>query len=222
VDSNLPLIGITPDIQEGRLRLCPEYAAAVGAAGGLPLVLPPVVELAESLVSRCQGIILSGGDDPIMEAWGRPTHPSAVKVDPVRQTFDRAVLHHAVTQDLPVLGVCFGMQLMGLDCGGDLDQHLPDSCPTASLHAAGRWHGVSGELGAGEVHSRHHQALRTSGSLDVAARSDDGLIEAIRDPARRFMVGVQWHPERTGHGPLGGDLFDQLVAAARELHHAAP
>ncbi len=220
VDSNRPLIGLTPDIQEGRIRLSPEYAAAVIAAGGLPVVLPPLVKSVEALVSRCQGIILTGGDDPIMEDWGRTTHPSALRVDPIRQAFDRAVRGHAMSQNLPVLGICFGMQLMGLECGSELDQHLPDSCPTASLHSDGKSHGVSGLLGSGEVHSRHHQALRTSGTLEIVAQSDDGMIEAVRDKSRDFVLGVQWHPERCEPGPLGSGLFEQLVGAARELHHA--
>ncbi len=214
-----PIIGITPDISEGRLRLSPAYGEAVTRAGGLPIVLCPVLQQAAAMVDRCDGLILSGGDDPIMETWGRPTHPNAVKVDPPRQAFDLAVYHAACKLGIPVLGICLGMQIMGLEAGGDLDQHLPDSLKTASEHAGGRMHEVSGSLGAGEVHSRHHQALRTAGTFDIAATAHDGLIEAIADPTADFLVGVQWHPERSSEGPMGSELFERLVAAA--IRHQA-
>jgi putative glutamine amidotransferase len=184
------------------------------------MVLPPLVEAAGDLVRGCRAVVLSGGDDPIMETWNRPTHPQAKRVEPLRQTFDLAVYQAAQAEGLPVLGVCLGMQLMGLEAGGDLDQHLPDSSPTASMHADGRSHDVSGPLGTGAVHSRHHQAVRDPGTLEVVAEAPDGVIEAIADPAAAFHVGVQWHPERSGDGPLGAGLFHSLVAAARAYTHA--
>ena len=177
-------------------------------------MLCPVLGLAEAMVNRCDGLLLSGGDDPIMETWGRPTHPNATKVDPARQAFDLAAYQAACRFGTPVLGICFGMQIMGLDAGGELDQHLPDSVPTADVHAGGRVHEVRGTLGCGDVHSRHHQAMRTAGTFDIAAAAPDGIIEAIVDPTADFRVGVQWHPERSGDGPMGSALFEQLVAAA--------
>lgn len=178
------------------------------------MVLCPVLERVEELVGRCDGLILTGGDDPIMETWGRPTHPNAVTVDPARQAFDVAAYQAACRGGVPVLGICLGMQIMGLEAGGELDQHLPDSLQTAADHGDGRGHTVSGSLGRGAVHSRHHQAMRTAGAFEVAATSHDGLIEAIVDPNADFRVGVQWHPERSSDGPLGSELFEQLVAAA--------
>ncbi len=178
-------------------------------------MLPPVLESAMASVERCEGILLSGGDDPIMETWGRPTHPCAVRIDPARQAFDLAVLAAARATRTPILGVCLGMQLMGLEAGADLDQHLPDSCPSASMHADGAMHEVTGPLGTGLVHSRHHQALRSGGRFDVVGEASDGIVEAIRDPEAEFCVGVQWHPERTGEGPLGMGLFVSFIDAAR-------
>ena len=115
----------------------------------------------------------------------------------------------------PVLGVCLGMQLMGLHAGGVLDQHLPDHLVTAHLHWDRRAHEITGELGSGTVHSHHRQALSDPGRLRVIASAPDGLIEAVRSNDRPFYLGVQWHPERTTDERLGIDLFRQLVTAAR-------
>lgn len=220
VSSRQPIIGMTPDLERGRMRLSESYGQAVAAAGGIPLVLCPILELAEVQVASCDGIILTGGDDPIMEQWGLPTHPSAKRVDPARQDFDLAVYGAARNAEMPVLGICLGMQFMGLEAGCGLHQHLPDSLPTAEMHAAGAVHEISGSLGQGVVHSRHHQALRTAGSFEVTARAPDEVIEAIADPQAAFVQGVQWHPERSGSGPLGSGLFEQLVSVASEKHHA--
>ncbi len=220
VSQTRPVIGITADLQDGTVRLSPAYWNAIWAAGGTPVVLPPVVEAVESLIGACQAVVLSGGDDPIMEAWSRPTHPQARRVEPARQAFDLAIHAAAVSAGLPMLGICLGMQFMGLEAGGDLDQHLPDSSPTASIHAEGRRHEVSGSLGSGTVHSRHHQAMRDPGTLTVVAEAPDGVIEAVSDPTARFRIGVQWHPERSGEGPLGGGLFLGLVEAAQDHTHA--
>jgi len=215
-----PVIGLTASLQDGVIRLSPAYWKAVWEAGGTPLVLPPLVEAVDALVGACQGVILSGGDDPIMETWNRPTHPQAKRVEPLRQEFDVAVHEAARAAGIPMLGICLGMQFMALEAGGDLDQHLPDSSPTASMHADGRSHEVSGPLGTGTVHSRHHQAVRDPGTLAVVGQAPDGVIEAVADSDAQFHVGVQWHPERSGTGPLGSGLFERLVEAAKEVEHA--
>jgi putative glutamine amidotransferase len=161
-------------------------------------------------------MVLSGGDDPATERWGQPTHPRAKPMDPRRQAFEVALLEALDAEgEVPVLGICLGMQLMGLHRGGRLDQFLPESLPTAEGHAPGRRHAVSGALGCGPVHSHHRQALADPGALSVVARAEDGLIEAVRDEARPFYVGVQWHPERTEDEALGPGLFRSLVDAAR-------
>ncbi|HVS17155.1 MAG TPA: gamma-glutamyl-gamma-aminobutyrate hydrolase family protein, partial [Planctomycetota bacterium] len=132
-------------------------------------------------------------------------------------------------RDLPVLGICYGMQLLALVAGGDLFQHLPEDLPDAREHSGGVLHGVRVEPGSKlaaalgleqhEVVSRHHQAVSAvAGGWRVCARDDQGLIEAIEHPARAFALGVQWHPEL---GPANGAdarLFRALVDAAR--HHA--
>ena len=217
-----PIIGITCDLDaDGRTIAGATCASAVRNAGGLPVFLPVDPDLAIDFATCLDGFIFTGGDDPIMEQWGVPTHPNARKIHPQRQAFELALLDALRDQpsgaDKPVLGICLGMQLMGLHAGATLEQHLPDSLPTHSLHwgkAPGVAHPIEGELGAGVVLSHHRQALTDAGSMRIIARAPDGVIEAIDDPSRRFCVGVQWHPERTADDALGLNLFRLLIEAA--------
>jgi gamma-glutamyl-gamma-aminobutyrate hydrolase PuuD len=206
---------MTCDLQDGRLVVAGAYADQVAAAGGMPVLLPCVPELAAVYADRLDAFVLTGGDDPIMEPFGRATHPKARPIDPRRQAFELALLRALEARpQRPVLGVCLGMQLMGLHAGGDLDQHLPDALTTAGDHWGRRTHAVEGELGRGVVHSHHRQAIRDPGALRVVARAADGVIEAVQAADRHFYLGVQWHPERTGDAALGIELFRRLVRAA--------
>lgn len=194
------------------------YAQAVARAGGTPVLLPPVASLAAAHAAMCHALVLTGGDDPAMEPFGKVTDPRVTLVDPERQAYETALLRLLAREhaDKPVLGVCLGMQMMALVAGGDLDQCLPEA------GAARHWdreHPVLPEAGApvrfaGVVRSRHKQAVRDAGTLAVLARADDGLIEAVSDPSRRFYVGVQWHPERTADASVGDALFERLVRSA--------
>lgn len=210
-----PVIGITADLADDRYRVSRAYADLIERAGGVPIVLPPRPGSGPAILNLCDGFVLTGGDDPSMECFGEPTHPRATPVHPDRQSFELELLALLAPRDAPLLGVCLGMQLMGLAAGGRLDQHLPDSLDSAALHWDHGAHDVAGTLGTGTVHSHHRQALTDAGSLDVIATAADGVIEAIRDSGRPFRVGVQWHPERTDTPALGSDLFRDLVSAAR-------
>lgn len=219
-----PLVGITPDVIDRAgvvtCRVAETYAACVERAGGVPVVLSPSGSLVAQYADRLDAAVFTGGDDPIMEAFGETTHAEAVRVHERRQAFEIALLRALTERDTPVLGVCLGMQYMGLLAGGRLDQHMPETTPTAGAHWEST-HRVEGTgagwaFGAGEVHSKHRQAIAEAGSLEVLARAHDGVIEAIGDPGRRFYLGVQWHPERTESGGLGQALFDALVGAVVE------
>jgi len=248
-----PVIGITADLVEPasadparpsrpRATVAMAYCEMIARAGGVPVVLPPLPALAPEHVRRCDGFVLTGGDDPRTEPFGEPTHPKASPlVHPRRQEYETALLRlldapaeAGGAGGGPVLGVCLGMQMMALVAGGSLCQHLPDEVPTADRHAGNSVHpvrlvgdaphpilvfGKAGEAGpgAGEVMSSHHQAVRSPGRLRVVAVADDGVIEAIDDPTRRFYLGVQWHPERTADEALGAGLFAKLVEAARAV-----
>ncbi len=207
-----PIIGITVDQHEKRFRVSFAYADAVVTAGGIPILLPPILGQEEHFMTLCDGFVFTGGDDPKMETWNLTTHEKATPVAKGRQEFELSLLQKLQKMpNVPVLGVCLGMQWMGLLAGGSLEQDLPE--PLASHHGAGE-HKVTGSIGEGIVHTHHHQALTNAGSLTVVASADDGVIEAVRDESRSWYVGVQWHPERTKDHQLGQGLFEQLLTAA--------
>ena len=223
------VVGITCDTAaKGRGRIMHEsprdYAAAVRRAGGTPLLLPHDIAGIPTYLSICHAIVLSGGDDPVTEPFGEPTHPAAKRMEPVRQAFEVELIRRLDQTAHPVLGVCFGMQLMALHHGGRLDQHLPDShdAATVARHADAD-HVVSLVIdenrllpARGTVHSFHHQAVRDAGAMRVVATCpDDGIIEAIDLADPRFYLGVQWHPERTADPAMGDALFARLVRSAR-------
>jgi putative glutamine amidotransferase len=216
-----PVIGITADVahdDRGRPRhqVRATYVDAVLAVGGIPVVLPACAGVRERMLDRLDGVVIIGGDDVDTRPFGIPLHPEARVMDPARQSAELALLDAlSARPGVPVLGVCLGMQLMGVHRGARLIQHLGDVLPDADRHRDDRVHPVSSELGSGPVASWHHQAIADAPGFEVIGRSDDGVIEAIRDPERPFCVGVQWHPERTADPVLGVGVFRKLVDAAR-------
>lgn len=211
------IVGITADTGETGYTLARTYTQIVSDLRAVPIILPHDVAAIETYLAVCDAFVFTGGDDPTMEPFGCATHPKAKPIDAGRQEFEVALLQALkALHDVPVLGVCLGMQLMGLVHGGRLDQHLPDALPTHEQHWGKKDHAVSGLLGEGIIQSHHRQALTDPGNLEVAAVSDDGVIEAVHDPGRAFYLGVQWHPERTADESLGRDLFARLVNAVKQ------
>ena len=224
-----PLIGITTDIADRNGRetslVTTAYASAVARAGGLPVLLCADTNLVDLYLDTLDGLVLTGGDDPRMEPFGAVTHPKATPLHPLRQAFESRLIERLQESRpaVPILGVCLGMQMLALHSGGTLDQHMPDT----RLDAARHWDGdhevlPTGaatsallQLDRGMVRSRHKQAVSSPGSMTTLALSDDGVIEAIAAPERPFVLGVQWHPERTEDPRLGDRLFQALVAAAK-------
>lgn len=200
------------------------YVHALERAGARPLVVPPSGDTVEETLDLLDGIIFSGGGDIDPARYGAMPHP---ETDPPREERDGAelaLLTAALARDLPVLAVCRGSQLLNVARGGDLVQHLPDTLGhDRHRHMPGAFadHEVDvepdsrlgGILGArAPVKSHHHQGYgRLGDRLVPVAWADDGTVEALEDPDRRFAVGVLWHPEE------GEDfaLFQALVEQAR-------
>jgi putative glutamine amidotransferase len=226
-----PLIGIVGEIVEDprATRLPLRYGEAVERAGGVPFA---VLHLAgdayrEALLAAVDGLVFAGGDDFETESLGLgPTHRSARPVPREKQEFDLALARGVLAAGVPVLGICYGMQCLGLSEGAGLLQHLPEDRPCSRTHSGGAVHGVQVEPGtklaellgsvALEVVSRHHQALGSLGPhWSVAARDDEGLIEACERADHPFALGVQWHPELSPGSAAHEALFRGLVKAAQ-------
>ncbi|MGH7065526.1 MAG: gamma-glutamyl-gamma-aminobutyrate hydrolase family protein [Stellaceae bacterium] len=232
-----PLIGLTLDHEPpGGWSQFPWYAIrenycnAVRRAGGLPVLLPHMPDDAALYLDRIDGLVVTGGgfdvDPALFGAASR--HPSVTTKDR-RTTFELAATRGALARDMPVLGICGGQQLLNVALGGTLIQHIPDEVPGALPHRqpnprsepGHRVRIVAGTLlhrlaGAEElaVNSAHHQAVKEAGpGLVVDALAEDGVVEGIEDPRRRFCLGVQWHPEFE-ISAADRNIFRAFVAAA--------
>lgn len=193
------------------------YVNSVKEAGGVPFLIPHIPELAAAALDALDGVLLTGGDDIDMRDFGQALHAKADLMPPLRQRGEFALLR-ALDQrpTLPVLGICLGMQLMGVHNGCPLIQHLHDVIPNGDRHVGNKIHSITGSIGSGQVTSSHHQALASAGPFETLALSDDGVLEAIRLANRSFYVGVQWHPERTQDQKLGLGIIEKLVNAAQK------
>ena len=243
-----PLIGVTtsevraaetikptPEAEPPRheMALGLTYMKAIEAAGGMPVVIPPLdMTLIEPLLDRVDGICLSGGPDLDPDTYGQEPDRHLGPTEPDLDRFELAIASAADQRDLPILAICRGTQALNVVRGGTLVQHLPDHLPEAGAFAhrqrlpgnqpshrirldpTGRLAATIGPVETG-VNSFHHQAIdRLGRDLAATAWAPDGTIEAIEDASRRYLIGVQWHAELMIDRREEQELFRSFVKAA--------
>jgi putative glutamine amidotransferase len=232
-----PVVGITAYVEQARwgdwdqraVLIPHDYVRMLEAAGARPLVVPPSEDGVEETLDALNGLLFSGGADVDPARYGAEAHRETDEPRLDRDAGELALLRAALERDLPTLAVCRGSQLLNVARGGDLVQHLPESVGDEKhkrLPGTFSDHGVEvradSRLGPlvghrTPVKSHHHQGLgRLGDGLVETAWAEDGTLEGIEDPSRRFAVGVLWHPE------AGEDLalFTALVEEARRYRLA--
>jgi putative glutamine amidotransferase len=227
-----PIVGITTYLTQAAwsywdqpAALIPAaYVRAVEEAGGSPLLVPPGASIDETL-DAVDGLVFSGGSDLDPELYGADAHDETKGVVRERDDFELDLMRAALDRDVPVLAICRGSQVLNVARGGGIEQHLPDSLGdekhravpgvfgehAVDVVAGTRLAGIIGDKTVAKSH--HHQGFGTLGAgLRETARADDGTLEGVEDPDRRFAVGVLWHPEEDDDRAL----FQALVEAAAE------
>jgi putative glutamine amidotransferase len=232
-----PFIGVNADFvasskhHHAHLRLPAGYIDTILAAGGLPIVMPPLGKEKElnAFLDHVSGFVLSGGMDLDPRRHGLPTHPAVRPMAERRDESDRTLVRLLLERRMPLMGIGLGTQQINVACGGTLYLHLPEDMPRAMPHSdptgAPHRHLVLLQAntrldeiyGGGElrVNSSHHQAVRQVGAgFRTCAVSPDGVIEAIEttDP-NWFCIAVQWHPESESASALDMQLFECFVQA---------
>jgi putative glutamine amidotransferase len=235
-----PVIGICSATESARwaawevvVNLSPRnYSLSVNRAGGMALILPPDDVLAEGpdeVLDMLDGLILAGGSDIDPAAYGAQPHPETGTTWPERDRFELGLGTRALERDMPVLGVCRGMEMLNVIQGGTLNQHLGLELHrhTPGVFTDHRVQLEAGSLAARvvgaettEVKSAHHQGVEELGEgVVVTGHADDGVVEAIELPDRSFAVGVLWHPEEDERSRVVGSLVsearDRLKAPTR-------
>lgn len=234
-----PVIGVVPLVDEGRdsYWMLPGYFRGVREAGGVPVMLPLTDDADELAVALdvCDGLLVTGGQDVSPALYGEKSADALAlcgELCPERDRMEALLVPMAVERDLPVLGICRGIQVINAVLGGTLWQDLPKQRPSEVVHhglppyeepvhsveilPATPLAAVVGE-GAYAVNSYHHQAVRDlAPDLEAMAKAPDGIVEAVWRPKSRFLWGVQWHPEFSHEvDEKSRKIFSAFVEAAR-------
>jgi putative glutamine amidotransferase len=234
--ARLPVIGICSMVERANWTVWRDvevnvsqrtYSRGVTKAGGMPLILPPddaVAEAPEQLLEMLDGLVLAGGSDIDPASYGAEPDPNTKGSWPERDRFELALARGALERDLPLLGICRGMQLLNIACGGTLVQHVADT--ELHLHTPGEFSDHDVRLDPGSlaaravgservsVRSHHHQGVdRLGDGLIASGWADPGeTIEAIEVSGRRWALGILWHAEEERHSPV---LAALTAASAR-------
>ena len=228
-----PVIGLSTYCETARMlvwerefaMLHASYIEAVRLAGGIAVLLPPQDDGADEVLSRVDGLVLAGGADVDPRRYGQAADERTSRPRTLRDEWELALARAALDRDLPLLGVCRGLQILNVALGGSLHQHLPElTGHEGHQPAPGTFGPVEVNIEPGtrtgallgsraRVLCHHHQAVADlAAALRVTARADDGTVEAAEIPGKLFAVGVQWHPEEDGEDTR---LFAGLVTEAR-------
>ena len=234
--SSHPIIGLSTygRNEEDRYDLPGAYVGAVRASGGVPLLIPPGEREWRRILPLLDALILTGGGDIDPQCYGGVSHPTVYNVDAERDRTELELARHVLEEDLPVLGICRGAQVLNVAAGGDLFAHLSDHYGDTISHRVAprdpvphdvtldvnsRLYGVVNSIHFSSQ-SWHHQALREiPGVFKPVAWAPDGVVEAIEMPQHPFLIAVQWHPELSVPGDAVQErLFGGVVEAARAFH----
>jgi putative glutamine amidotransferase len=226
---NVPLIALAPCAKQH------DYEESIRRAGGDVRILSYDKDAPADIVSSVDGVLLPGGGDLLPSLYGQAAHATFDAAEAGRDDYELDLARRAAAANLPLLAICRGIQVLNVARGGNLIQHIPDESggdvnhvlrdpPYAIAHdvwiaEGSRLEELMRDKLEGDtlpVNSRHHQALKDVGAgLVVSATAPDGVIEAVEDPALRFCLGVQWHPENFYRTGEFRELFEGFVAAAR-------
>lgn len=230
-----PVIGVTCDfdLNESKSQLYSGYYESIIHAGGIPFLIPCSEGLSPAdLIEKFDGLLLTGGQDIDPYLFGEEPHPDIGSVYSVRDCLEIELCKRAAAADMPVLGICKGLQVMNVSMGGTLYQDIKSALGEKALCHSQKAPGFTGihnicideesklrsifNSDRLRVNSFHHQAIKEPGrSMMITARAGDGIAEAAESTSHRFFVGVQWHPERmVSKVPEMLKLFEAFVKEA--------
>jgi putative glutamine amidotransferase len=226
----MPIIGVTA------CRSIDDYLKSVAHAGGDARLLDGKTDTPAKVVAELDGLLLTGGVDVDPARYGEARKATVSAVDAERDAFELTLISEALARQVPVLGICRGLQILNVALGGTLYQDLPSENPTSLEHSrtatpvciahdvwispgsrlAGLMPEKMAEADACAVNSRHHQAIkRLADGFEVSATAPDGVIEGIEHKTLPFCVAVQWHPENFWRTGEFRELFENFVEATR-------
>ena len=233
--SSKPLIGLSPSYYDHREMdrsiLGKSYTDSVQKAGGLPVIIPPIIKPGDLaiLIRRLDGIVLTGGDDLDPHYYGEASEPLTPRpFHPRRGQHDQQIFEYVWKHKVPTLAICLGMQEVNVFLGGSLYQDIPAQIEAPLVHKIGDWfearhdvrleedsllHKLTGDISE-ETNSAHHQGIKNIAEhLRVTGRCTDGLVEALEPKESSIpLLAVQWHPESETNDAVGIDLFKWLVS----------